>query len=286
MTENYYLGADLGGTQLRLAAIDREGHLLTEIFSLSTGKNFSPEDLQNGISELSARIKSALGTGAPAAFGLGTAGAVLNGVMSVATNLPKLEGMNAQEILSAVVHCPVKIDNDANCFALAEARFGAGKGARHLCAVTIGTGVGCGIIIDGKVHQGAHAQAGEIWSIPLRDRFLEFYLSGLGVAHSYEISGGEAGAIDAAKVADLARAGDAIAIKVWHQVTEDLHFLCEVLAAVVDPEMIVIGGSLAQSRDLFADELERKLSSRNLPIAYAALGTSAGVIGAASLNLD
>jgi glucokinase len=285
MTEPYYLGVDLGGTQLRMAAVDAEGKLATEIFSVATGKHFGPAELQARVMALTRKVESRIGARAIAALGLGTAGVVNAGVMSQATNLPLLNDQNIEELIESAVRLPVSVENDAKCFALAEARFGAGRGALHLCAVTIGTGVGCGVVIDGKVHRGRHAQAGEVWSIPLREHFLEYYLSGVGVARDYKLFGGAEENADAARVAALARDGDEVAIKVWGTFAGDLYFLCETLAAIVDPEVIVIGGSLAQSRDLFDEKLRQKLGKRKLRIAYAELGTSAGVIGAASLNM-
>lgn len=285
MSEPYYLGVDLGGTQLRMAAVGGDGRLLTEIFSLPTGKSFGPAALLSGVDKLRAKVAHALGARAVAALGLGTAGVVRGGVMSQATNLPLLNEQNIEALLREVVGCPVAVENDANCFALAEARFGAGRGARHICAVTLGTGAGCGVVIDCRVYQGAHGGAGEIWSIPLREHYLEYYLSGVGVARDYRLFGGSEEGADAARVAELARAGDAAARAVWQQVTDDLYFLCATLGAILDPEAVVIGGSMAQSRDLFADELERRLAERGPHVAYAELGTAAGVIGAASLHI-
>jgi glucokinase len=286
MTQPYYLGVDLGGTQLRMAAVDAAGRLATEIFSVATGRNFSPAELQARVMALSRKVESRLPAQEIAALGLGTAGVVNRGVMSQATNLPLLNDQNIEALLESAVRLPVSVENDANCFALAEARFGAGRGARHICAVSLGTGAGCGVVIDGKVHQGAHGGAGEIWSIPLREHYLEYYLSGIGIARDYQLFGGAEPDANAARVAELARGGDEVAVKVWGIFAGDLYFLCETLAAIVDPEVIVIGGSLAQSRDLFAETLEQRLANRALRIAYAELGTAAGVIGAASLNMS
>jgi glucokinase len=285
MTEPYYLGVDLGGTQLRMAAVDAAGELATEIFSVATGKHFGPAELQARVMALTRKVESRIGARAVAALGLGTAGVVNAGVMSQATNLPLLNDQDIEELIESAVRLPVSVENDANCFALAEARFGAGQGARHICAVSLGTGAGCGIVIDGKVHHGAHGGAGEIWSIPLREHFLEYYLSGVGVARDYKLFGGAEEDADAARVAESARGGDEVALRVWDSFAGDLYFLCETLAAIVDPEVIVIGGSLAQSRDLFDEKLRQKLEKRTLRVAYAELGTSAGVIGAASLNI-
>jgi len=93
------------------------------------------------------------------------------------------------------------------------------------------------------------------------------------------------GALDGAEIAELARAGVAAARTAWQTFVEDLHFVCECIVSLVDPEVIVIGGSITQARDLFGDDLARRLEGRATRIAYAELGTAAGVIGAAALNI-
>ncbi len=208
------------------------------------------------------------------------------GKLTQVDNLPLLAGADVVALVQEVAGAPVRVENDARCFALAEARFGVARGARHLCGVTLGTGVGCGVVIDGKVHRGATWEAGEVWRLPLRNAPLEDFLSGAGVVRGYLAAGGarEDGP-DAAAVAARAREGDEAASAAWRSLGEDVAFLGHCIFCLVDPECLVIGGSLAQSRDLFESVLGERLGDRMERVAWAELGPAAGVIGAAALNI-
>ncbi|MCW5971113.1 MAG: ROK family protein [Blastocatellales bacterium] len=282
-----YLGVDLGGTQLRMAAVSAQGNLLSEVISAPTGPQLTPDNLSAQIIGLYDRLLPELGAYSIAAIGAGTAGVLVDNAITQSDNLPLLNGCDLKTLIASALKLPVEVDNDANCFALAEARFGAGRGAQHLVGVTLGTGVGSGVIINGCVHRGANGAAGEVFRIPLRDAHLEYFLSGAGVVRGYVAAKGAAHGshIDAARVAELARKSDPAAVAAWESFAADLHFLCECIIAIVDPEVIVIGGSIAQARDLFDDALMERLSERPNRVAYAELGTAAGVIGAAALNI-
>ena len=289
MNEDVYLGVDLGGTQLRMAAVNGSGALTTDVISVPTGRNFAPHDFTSQIRHLRAELQARIGNINIAALGIGTPGVIVENAITQSDNLPLLNGSNLRTLVGEGAAFPVEVENDARCFALAEARFGAGRGAGTLCGVTLGTGVGCGVIINGRVHRGANAAAGEVYRIPLRGRHLEYFLSGAGLVRTYRSAGGEtpegAAVLDGAEIAELARSGVGAARTAWQAFVEDLHFVCECIISLVDPEVIVIGGSITQARDLFGDELARRLAGHATRIAYAELGTAAGVIGAAALNI-
>lgn len=287
MSERYYVGVDLGGTQLRMAAVDGEGRLASEVLSVATGRAFGPEDLRRELTSQAERLRAALGDQPLGGLGFGTAGVVDQGPLSQSDNLPRLNGVDIAALVREVAGCTVALENDARCFTLAEARFGAGRGASDVCGITLGTGVGCGLLVGGRLLRGAAAQAGEVWRIPLRERHLEYFLSGAGVVRAYVAAGGVADpSLDAAQVAGRARAGDEAARAAWRTFGEDLAFLCQSVMAFVDPAVIVIGGSLAKARDLYADVLEPRFAGRPTRLAPAELGTAAGVIGAAALNFS
>jgi glucokinase len=207
------------------------------------------------------------------------------GPLCQSENLPRLNGVDIGEVVRGAAGCPVALENDARCFTLAEARYGAGRGALDVCGITLGTGVGCGVMLAGRLLRGAASQAGEVWRIPLRGQPLEFFLSGAGVVRGYEAAGGTAAGLDAAAVAARARAGDAAAQAAWRSFGEDLGFLCECVMALLDPELIVLGGSLTGAVDLYKPSLDVRLEDRPTRFAPAELGTAAGVIGAAALNI-
>ncbi len=285
MSRSVYLGVDLGGTQLRMAAVTPDGRLASELLSVPTGRDFGPKDLEEHLADLASRVRSHAGD-AFAALGVGSAGVIHPGPLTQSDNLPRLNGVDLEVLVRGVSNCPTRIENDARCFALAEARFGAGRGAQSLCGITLGTGVGCGIVIGGRLHRGSTSEAGEVWRIPLRDAPLERSVSGAGVVKAYRAAGGSGpDGLDAADVAERAGRGDEAARSAWRSFGDDVAFLCECALSLIDPERIVLGGSISKSRELFEPALRERLEDRAARIAWAELGPAAGVIGAAALNI-
>jgi glucokinase len=283
-----YLGVDLGGTQLRMAAVHPEGTLASEVISTPTGRAFGPADLKQALVELMARLRPTLNGRRAAALGFGTAGVVVEGrPLTQVENLPLLNGTDVASLVRDVAEMPVRLENDARCFTLAEARFGAGRGARDVCGITLGTGVGCGVMVDGRLQHGANFQAGEVWRIPMRGHYLEHFVSGAGIVRAFFEAGGEGPpGLDAAGTVERARAGDRAACAAWQVFSEDLAFLCETVISLLDPSVIVIGGSLSQARDLYRPLLDDRLRAHPATrIEPSALGPAAGVIGAAALNI-
>jgi glucokinase len=286
MSEACHLGIDLGGTQLRMAAVATDGLLLTEMVAAPTGPDFGPENLRTEVTRLAAGVKAQLGSRSLAGLGLGTAGVVRPGPLSQCSNLPRLNGLDIAEALRSWAALPVSIENDARCFTLAEARYGAARGARHVVGITLGTGVGCGVMVDGRLLHGASYEAGEVWAIPLREKALEEFLSGAGLVRAYRAAGGDPEQHSAADLAQRARSGDPAARAAWEAFGADLAFLCLCVRRLVDPEAIVLGGSMAQARDLFDDRLRARAADAQARIVYSALGPAAGVIGAATLTMS
>jgi glucokinase len=262
-----------------------QGTLASEVLTRPTGKAFDEADLRGSLRALIDGVSDLIGVHPVAALGFGTAGVVRPGPLTQSDNLPRLNGVDLGLLVNEVAGVPVQLENDARCFTLAEARYGAGRGASDVCGLTLGTGVGCGIMIGGRLHRGFSAQAGEVWRIPLRGRPLEYALSGAGVVRSYQAAGGAPG-VDAAEIASRARAGDDAARTAWRLLGRDVAFACAAIVSVVDPAVIVIGGSLAIAHDLFEEGVTSRLSKEQVRIAYSELGHAAGVIGAAALNID
>ena len=280
-----FLGADLGGTQLRLAPVTRDGRLAAEVVSTPTGPGFGPDQLRRVLPELLQRVRGALPRAPAPALGFGTPGVVGPGPLAQCDNLPLLNGVELAALLQEALGLPVVLENDARCFALAETLYGAGRGASHVCGITLGTGVGCGLVVGGRPFRGARGQAGEVWSLPRRAEHLEHYLSGAGLVRAYAIAGGAPGQ-DPAGIEALGRAGDPVAGAAWRAFGEELAFLCRCVAALHDPDLIVVGGSLSGAHDLYAATLSSRLGPNAPPIVTSQLGAAAGVIGAASLAMD
>jgi len=288
MGDPYFLGVDLGGTQMRMAAVTRGGTLAGDVLSARTGPRFGPDELRRALVELADAVRRRMDGASPAALGVGTAGVVGAGPLTQSPHLPLLEGTDVRALVAGTMGGPVAVENDARCFTLAEARYGAGRGATDLCGLVLGTGVGCGVMVGGRLHRGATAQAGEVWHMRLRGESVEHFVAGAGIVRGYAAAAGVVppAGLDAETVARLARDGDASAAAAWRSFGEDLAFLCQAVVALLDPQVIVIGGSLAQAADLFKPALLERLDAHGARIAEAALGPAAGVIGAAALNMD
>lgn len=285
MSEPCHLGVDLGGTQLRMAAVLSDGTLASEVLAVPTGRGFGPDELEGEVARLRDRLAVEVRPRPIAGLGFGTAGVVRPGPLSQSSNLPRLNGHDLGAIVRRSSPFRVEVENDARCFTLAEARFGSARGARHVVGITLGTGVGCGVMVEGRLLHGASYEAGEVWSIPLREGHLEESVSGAGVVRSYRAAGGEREEPTAADLATDARRGDLSARAAWESFGRDVGFLCMCALAFLDPDFIVIGGSLAEARDLFDGALRASVRDRQARIVYSALGAASGVIGAAALTI-
>jgi glucokinase len=267
-----------------MAAVDDAGALASEVMSVATGRGFGPEQLEVDVARLRDCLASEVAPRPIGGLGFGTAGVVRPGPLSLASNLPRLNGHDLRVLVQRTSPFPVAVENDARCFTLAEARFGAARGARHVVGLTLGTGVGCGVLVEGRLLHGAGYEAGEVWAIPLRDATLEESVSGRGVVRGFAALGGDPGRT-AAQVADAARDGDERAREAWSAFGRDVGFLCMCALTFLDPETVVLGGSLAKAHDLFRPSLDAVLKDKRSRVVFSALGPPSGLIGAAALTM-
>ena len=186
---------------------------------------------------------------------------------------------------------PVVMDNDANALLLGESIFGAGKGYRTVLGYTLGTGLGCAIIIDNKLFTGANGMAGEIWPSPHKNATIEDTVSGRGVSAIYHDLTGQMKT--AKEISAMARDGDKNAIMTWNEFGKSLAFSLAWGINMIDPDIAVIGGSIAESMDLFYDSMDLALRKYICPVpasktkvVKAALADNAGFIGAAGLLMQ
>ena len=303
-------GVDIGGTKLLAVAATEKGEIIAERREPTAA---GPDAILSAISAVVADLVVAESD--IAAVGVGLPGLVdLDGAVHYAPNLPGFVGVPARERLAATSPVPVIVDNDANVAALGEAVHGAGRGHREVLVVTLGTGIGGGLIIDGEVHRGAHGFSAEIghftvdpagppcacgavghWEAiasgtALGRRAREWAARGdapsvlarvAGVVEA--VTGHEAGRAAAAGEAD----GLAILTEHARAVAVGLGGLVNIL----DPEVIVISGGLVELGDLLLDPLRAALPEhvegaghRPVPPVLAAeLGEHAGAVGAAAL---
>jgi fructokinase len=290
---SHRIGIDLGGTKTELAVLDRAG---TIVWRRRAPTPAAYPDIVRTMAGLVAAAEAALDTTA-------TIGVGIPGVVSPATNLIKnantqvLIGQALDRDLAAAVGRTVRLENDANCFALSEAADGAGQGARCVFGVIIGTGCGGGIVVDGRVLGGRHRIAGEWGHTPLpyaradelpsppcwcgQRGCLELYLSGPGLARTCDAPTGHA-------VLDRATAGDTAATTALADHADRLARGLAVIVNVLDPDVIVLGGGLSNLPHLYdtVPDLLRKYVFSDVvdtPILRNHHGDSSGVRGAAWL---
>jgi len=309
------LGIDFGGTFTKLGVVDADGRVLVRR-SFPTAEAALPEDWLRRVRDEAEQCLSGLRSVRVSGVGAGVPGQVdfQRGFVYNLVNVPGWEKIHLARRLTRTLDLPAVVDNDANAMALGEYRYGAGKGFRHAVFVTLGTGVGGGIVIDGRLHRGAHSMAGEIghMTLNLRGRRsimgrggLEQYVGNRRIAERArrairrgrkslitEMVHGELERIDPRVIAQAARRGDALAIEIFDFVAECLAAAFATITYILQPEAFIVGGGVAQSGKLLFDPLRRHLQERLHPIFYsrlavlrAALRTDAGVVGAAALVL-
>jgi len=180
------------------------------------------------------------------------------------------------------------MNNDANAMILGESLWGAGKGSNCVLGITLGTGLGCAVVIDNKIWMGATETAGEIWISPYKDGIIEDIVSGKGVSKLYEKLSGLK--VTAKEVSARALNGDSGAKSAWDEFGKALAYALSWSVNLIDPDVVIIGGSIANAMELFYSSLNETLRknicpvpAQNLRIVRAQLGDNAGLTGAAAL---
>ena len=312
MSDGAAIGVDLGGTKLAAGVVRPDGSVVRE--TVSPTVHVSQEELlaaiEHAIAELLTDEVGALGVGVPSTLDQ-TAGRAVSSV-----NVP-LAGVDLRELLAARFALPVVIENDANAAAVAEHRRGAGRGTRHMVMITLGTGIGGGLILDGRPYRGAVGAAAELGHITLDLNGERCQGNCPGVGHFEVLASGTAArllaerlaaerpdgalaraaaagrVLDAALVADLAGGGDVDALVVMETIGSRLGVAIADFVNIFDPEAVVIGGGFAQAGDLLLEPARRVVRERALPpgrdlvrIVPAELGARAGLVGAALVAFE
>jgi glucokinase len=308
------IGLDIGGTKVLGVVADRDGSVVAE------DREESPEgfaDIVDSGATMIATLRSRA-TAAVTAVGIGIAGLVdAQGVLRYGPNLPGVIDAPVKEALAARTGLPVVVDNDANVAGWGEVRFGAAEGSRDALLVTLGTGIGGAIVLDGAVVRGAHGFAAEIGHFTVDPNgpicacgergHWESIASGSALGRMarerIEAGGGAAilarahgdhDAVNGHHVGQAAAAGDADALAVLDAYADNVALGLSALANILDPEIIVIGGGLVTLGDLlfeplraaFLAHIEAPEHRPKVPIVPATLGERAGAIGAAAIAAD
>jgi glucokinase len=293
--EQYVLAFDVGGTKLAAAVFGSDHRRLCKVQSLPAMAKQKPSVTLLNLKRVGEQSRKQAGVdGQPLAVGMGSPGPLdtRNGRLLAVDNLPNLAGFDMKGFIEHEFGAPLYLENDANCFALGEAMQGAGRGKAIVVGVTLGTGFGCGIVIDGKILTGTTDNAGEVAYCPVAGGTFDQMLSGGGVQRFYtRITGKEAPAPK--EIGEMAEQGDADALETWRFYGEAVGTALGTISAILDPSIVVLGGSVARRLPLFREPLEKKLRSilappaaQRIEVVPAELDSLAGVAGAAEHALQ
>lgn len=315
---NYFVGIDIGGTNVEIGILNAQGDILGKE-SIKTESKKGAEDTFNRIwnktKELAEKLKIKVED--IEAIGLGIPGPVVNNsVVKIAANFSWNNDFPAKDLMGKVTGKPVKVGNDVKVIALGETLFGAGKGYKNSITIPIGTGIAAGIIIDGKILEGAGGAAGEFGHVVVNKEgykcgcgltgCLETYCSATGIVREgrrrleldknnalYEVIGGDLEKLEAKHIFDLAKKGDKFS-------SEIVDFFCEKLAEgvgmllnIINPEIIIFTGGVARAGEIITDGVKKYLpkyalgmTMENLIFTFGKLEEEAGIKGAAALVMN
>jgi glucokinase len=306
------IAIDLGGTKLLAGVLDEEGVVVKRtVRPTQVGSQEQLlDELDGAIAELLEEDIRAIGVGLPSTIDQRRGRAVSS------VNIP-LAGIDFRDHLTSRFGLPAAVENDANAAALAEHRLGAGRGTRHMIMLTLGTGIGGGLILDGKLYRGAVGAAGELGHITLEldgppcqgacpgRGHLEALASGtatdkLAVECAAEHPEGDLGRaaaegrdVDARLAVDLAAEGPGDARELLERVGFVIGTAIASYVNIFNPEVVVVGGGFARAGDLLFEPARKVVSERALPpgrdlvrIVPALLGPEAGLIGAGLVGLE
>ena len=309
----YGFGVDLGGTTVKIAYFDEAGMVLDKWEIPTVTKNGGEQILPDIAASVNGYIeKNALNKGALVGIGIGVPGPVVgNGIVKVCDNLG-WGTVDVRTILSRLTGLPVSVGNDANMAALGESWKGGGKDCRNMVLVTLGTGVGGGIVVDGKQVCGVFGAGGEIGHMVLvpdepehcncgKRGCVEQFCSATGIvrvakrylaAHEEESSLRDLGNLTAKDVFDAAGVGDAVAQAILEQVYDYMGQFLANICCVVDPQVFVFGGGVSRAGQPLLEGARRAFdkyvyhASKEVRFALASLGNDAGAYGAFRLVRD
>lgn len=294
MAEKIVVGIDFGGTKIKFGLVSADGRILGETLTLPTQSNRRGDEIvgtmidgiEHVIQEANLTLQQihGIGIGSPGPLDL------KRGIILEAPNLPTLHHFPLGETLANYFNMKVAINNDANCFVLGEACFGSARQAAIVCGVTLGTGFGCGIVIDRKIFEGATGTAAEVWRSPYADRTFEDYGAARAVTRVYQqITNRQ---LESKEIYKLAQDHDPDAVAAWSEFGVHLGKILAIITNLLDPDVIVIGGSVSHAWPFFYDSMLKNIHENinqapraHLQIRQAALGDDAGLLGAAALLL-
>jgi glucokinase len=273
------IGVDLGGTNIRAGKII--DNKIVHLARVSTPSKGTVEEVMDKIYSIIDECidagTSSIGVGVPSVVD------VDKGIVYDVVNIPSWKVVPLKEMLEARYKVPVYVNNDANCFVVGEKYFGKAVHQKNIVGITLGTGLGCGLIFNGKLYEGSNCGAGEFGNVPYLSHNVEYYCSGQFFTDEKKVS-----AID---IFNKAKKGDVKAIQIFDEYGFHLGEVLKSILYAYDPEVIILGGSVTQSFEFFKDAMFHALQNfafssvlANLKIDVSELENSA-IFGAAALPM-
>ena len=316
--KKYIIGVDIGGTHTKVALLDLSGHILHKTDFLT--KNYKSERLikavflavESIIEKKNIRKRDILG------LGIGLPGLVdfKKGLVFYLTNVPGWKNVALKKILENKTGLPVFVDNDVKVMAMGELRFGAGKGYKNIVCLTLGTGVGGAVIIDGNLYRGSSLVAGEIGHIPINEAGPSCNCGSFGCLEAYvgreyflnnarkklrsspsaavmRMVEGDISLITPELLEEAAKKGDRFCRTRWQEMGSHIGGALAGVVNLLNPQLIIIGGGMAGAGKILFDSIKKTVSKKSMripgravKIVKAKLGNDAALIGAAEIVKD
>lgn len=274
------IGIDIGGTNIRVGYVEKNDIQKIEAVRIKGGAK--KDEVIDAIFSLIAKFDltnvSGIGIGVPSVIN------IEKGIVYDVQNIPSWDQVPLKEILEKRFKTPVRINNDANCFAVGEKYFGKAKNYNDIIGLIIGTGLGAGVIINNKLYTGRNSGAGEFGMIPFKDNYVEYYCSGQFFKNVYGLTGEE--------LMLMAIQGDPQAIAIFNEYGTNLGEAIKIIMYSLDPQIIVLGGSVSKSYTFFQQKMWDSINSFKYSISLEKIivevseKENISILGAAALFLD
>ncbi|MBK8946214.1 MAG: ROK family protein [Ignavibacteriae bacterium] len=277
MKKKQIIGIDLGGTNIRLGLV--EGNKIIKLFTNKISSKENQDLIVNEITLVISKIitKNVKGIG----IGVPSIVDINNGIVYEVHNIPSWREVHLKKIIEEKFGVPTSVNNDVNCFVLGEKHFGKGKIYKDIIGLAMGTGLGGGIIIDGKLYAGKNCGAGEFGLMKYLDKNYEYYCSGQFFQFKYGMKGEE--------VLTNAKNKDENSLRILEEFGEHMGNLINSIMYALNPELIILGGSVSKAYNFFRksmfakiNEYEFKTQLKEIKIEKSVLKHSA-ILGASSL---
>lgn len=243
------IGVFFGGKKLQVARIENGSvaQMIHKEINNRESEEFILNELILAIETVFNDTIQGIGIGVPSIVD------VKSGIVFNATNVPSWRKVYLKDIIEERFNTPTYVNNDANCFAIGEKYFGVAKDYQNIAGITIGAGLGVGIIINGRLYSGRNCGAGEFCSIPYRDHDYEYYCSTGYFEEKYGIK--------STVLLSRARKNDKIALSIYEQFGFDFGNAIKAIIYAIDPEAIVVGGQLSEAYDFFKDAMFKSIKT-------------------------